>query len=294
MTGAEWVAVITRYLFRSFWVHVTLVTSAEGLQLSARGQTRFCGFRLHHRGRLDLAGQDHSLSNSLAVLLDAMSSADAAQHVALHVCRVEDEFVSVLSLPWGTTPPSVWLRSDSSIGEVIETNRAESSADLSFWLLELWSYLRAPERLLAVVRVSDFSAARSDALLEAVQSGTSSQSVALHVHVVGTSQARRVAERAVHRHRSDVSAQGAVGFRRTARSERALERLREREVLVTSGRALLCVAVYVTVSAVTREELERAIEELERVANLSGLRCDRGRGRQALWYCFALPGGPGW
>ena len=63
---------------------------------------------------------------------------------------------------------------------------------------------------------------------------------------------------------------------------------------MTSGRALLCVAVYVTVTAATRDELERAIEELERVANLSGLRCDRGRGRQALWYCFALPGGPGW
>jgi len=52
--------------------------------------------------------------------------------------------------------------------------------------------------------------------------------------------------------------------------------------------------VFVTVHAVSLGELRARGKELLRSAEESGLRLERGAGRQAPWYCFQLPGGPGW
>ena len=72
------------------------------------------------------------------------------------------------------------------------------------------------------------------------------------------------------------------------------ERLAQRETLVASGRALLRVAVYVSVHAQTKDELRTSLEAVLANAQEAGLRYERGLGRQATWLCQQLPGGPGW
>jgi hypothetical protein len=105
---------------------------------------------------------------------------------------------------------------------------------------------------------------------------------------------RRLAERAVHRHRSDGAASAAAGFRRTARVEHSFARLREREAQVAAGRALLRLAVFVTVRAESLAELTVEVRRVRRALHESGLVAERGRGRQADWFALQLPGGPGW
>ncbi len=148
-----------------------------------------------------------------------------------------------------------------------------------------------------VLRVRDFSAAPDGhALLERLQFASSTLDVVVHVDVVGGARAHRLAARAVHRVGSDDVTSSAAGFRRTAQSARALERLRQRESLVVEGAALLRVAVFVVVRAsVTRSRAPRRdVKAVTRTALEAGLRCELGFGRQALWYCAQLPGAPGW
>jgi uncharacterized metal-binding protein len=52
--------------------------------------------------------------------------------------------------------------------------------------------------------------------------------------------------------------------------------------------------VYVCVRASSQRQLSNAVSEVFRRAHEAGLRCERGLGRQAIWYCHQLPGGPGW
>jgi hypothetical protein len=56
----------------------------------------------------------------------------------------------------------------------------------------------------------------------------------------------------------------------------------------------LRIAVFATVRGNSYDELRASVDEVQRAAHDSGLRCDRGAGRQTEWYCFQLPGGPGW
>ena len=163
------------------------------------------------------------------------------------------------------------------------------------WLLERWSYVRTRDGARAVLRVRDFTAsAPGHAVLGRAQLGSDQICVAVHAAVVSSPRGLRLAERAVHRHRSDGATSTAAGFRRTARIEHSFERLREREAQVAAGRALLCLAVFVTVRAESLSELATEVVQVRRALHESGLRADRGRGRQAEWYCGQLPGGPGW
>jgi hypothetical protein len=146
-----------------------------------------------------------------------------------------------------------------------------------------------------VLRVRDFTAvSHGQALLERLQQSSDQVSLGLHVDVISAQRAHRMAERAVHRTGSDGAAARSVGFRRTARADRSLERLAQREVLVASGRALLRAGVYVCVHAPSRSELDQRVRDVLRRGHESGLRCERGLGRQAAWFCHQLPGGPGW
>lgn len=86
----------------------------------------------------------------------------------------------------------------------------------------------------------------------------------------------------------------AAGFRRSARAERSFQRLAQREGQVASGRALVRLAVYVAVRASTNDELRREVAAVVRATHDAGLRCERGGGRQALWFHYQLPGGLGW
>jgi hypothetical protein len=162
-------------------------------------------------------------------------------------------------------------------------------------MLERWAYVRDDEQVLRVLRVRDFSSVPDGhALLERLQFASPSLDVAVHVDVIEGARAHRLAARAVHRMGSDVVTSQAAGFRRTAQSSRTLERLRLRETLVVEGTALLRVAVYVVIRSNSLSRLRRAVHDVTRCAEESGLRCETGLGRQSVWYCAQLPGAPGW
>ena len=291
LTIGELLLVGLRYLSRSRWTRVTVVGERKALSLRARGQVLVEGFALQHRGRLDLSGHDLQRAQDLATFADALATSDRAAHVSVHVRSNHESAHTLLSLEEGTIPPEGWSESSELLLVVMGLTLAQGS----MWLLERWRYLRSCDGLVRVLRIRDFTAVPDGrALLERLQRSSDHVTVALHFDVVSGCRAQRIAERAVHRLGSDGAASRSVGFRRTARADRSLERLAQREVLVASGRALLRVAVYVSVHATSRGQLNQSVSEVLRRAHEAGLRCERGLGRQSIWYCRQLPGGPGW
>lgn len=289
LTVSGAVAITLTYWCRSRWTWVRCAPVRGALQVRARGDVTVRGFQLHHRGRLDLAGHDVALAQSLAALVDGLATSASSRHVSLHVRKTGDEVATLLALPSSVAPSVGWFANDDLVQDLV------SSGETSTWLLERWRYVRTSLGVVGVLRISDFSAADGGhALLEHLQLDGGDVTVALHFDVIAQSRARRTAERAVHRFANDATATQAAGFRRTARAVRSLERLAQRETLVAQGRALLRLAVYVSVRAPSSDELAARIERVVRRAHESGLRCQRGTGRQAPWYCAQLPGGPGW
>ena len=290
LSVAEWGEVVLRYGARSRWTSVSVDLIDEFAFVRARGDAMVRGFELEHRGRLDLSGRDVALANSLASLVDALASDEGSRHVSVHVRSSDVGVATLLALGEGTPAPEGWRTNNELVSKVSNLAGATSMP-----VLERWGYVRTPHDLVRVWRVSDFSAARRDvALLACLELAPVTTTVALHLDVVAASKAPRLAERAVHRQRSDGALAHATGFRRTARADRSLERVAQRESRVASGRGLARMAVYVSVHGSTLRELERASEVLLRSARESGLRCERGRGRHALWFAYQLPGGLRW
>jgi hypothetical protein len=291
LTVGEVLVVAVRYVSRSRWTQISYIPERAALALRARGDITVQGFSLQHRGRLDLSGHDVVRAHELAAFADALATSDRSVHVSLHVRSSREGANTLLSLGEGTSAPEGWSESKGLLLEIIGLSSDKSST----WLLERWSHLRTTSGLVRVLRVRDFTAVPDGrALLERLQQSSDDVTVALHFDVVSGQRAHRVVERAVHRTGSDGAASRSVGFRRTVRAERSLERLAQREVLVASGRALLRAAVYVRVGATSEPLLRQSVQEVQRRAHDAGLRCERGLGRQALWYCHQLPGGPGW
>lgn len=279
------------FLTRSRWTLLGVVDERGALSLRARGQVRVRGYELRHRGRLDLSGRDLQVAQDLSDFADALATSERTSHVSVHVRSGGQRADTLLALREGTDAPSGWKEND----ELLLLLADLAAGDVPQWLLERWGYVRSLSGLVRVLRIRDFTAVpQGRALLERLQQTGSDVSVALHFDVVAGSRAQRLAGRAVHRGGSDSAASSLVGFRRTARAERSLRRLNEREALVSSGRALLKVAVYVSVRATTRAQLRDSVAHVLRRSHEAGLRCERGLGRQALWLSYQLPGGPGW
>lgn len=291
LTIGEFMLVAVHFLGHSRWTSVTVTAERRSLTVRARGAAVIQGYELAHRGRLDLSGHDIQAAHDLASFADALATSDQSRHVSLHVHSTGDRARTLLSLHEGATPPDGW----NARNELVAVVAGLTPASPSLWLLERWRYVRSPLHVMRVVRICDFTAAPdARALLERLQQSADHVTVALHFDVVAGLRAHRVAARAVHRLGSDAAASHAIGFRRTARADQSLERLRQRETLVSSGKALLRLAVYVTVWATTYDELSESVAGVVRAAHDSGLRCERGVGRQARWYSNQLPGGPGW
>ena len=291
MTVGEWLAVGARFRVRSRWTLVAVDLERGSLTLHAHGRAQLQGYELVHRGRLDLSGHDLQRSQELAAFADAVATSDRSTHLSVHVNTQRERASTLLTLPEGTSPPEGWAESRELLVEVIGV----SATKRSMWLLERWRYLRTSNGLVRVLRVRDFTAvSHGQALLERLQQSSDQVSLGLHIDVISSQRAHRMAERAVRRTGSDSVVARSVGFRRTARADRCLERLAQREVLVASGRALLRVAVYVCVHAPSQSELHQRVSEVLRRGHEAGLRCERGFGRQATWFCHQLPGGPGW
>jgi hypothetical protein len=290
LTVGELVVVALRYAARSRWSKVVVERYAHALQLDARGRVKVRGFELRHRGRLDLCGLDVEGARQLADLADAMAS-QGSRHVSVHVEATSGDAHTLLTLGDDAVAPEGWSDNDGLVLEVAGLSPTKGS----IWLLERWRYLRSPMEVIRVLRVGDFTAVpEGRALLERLQETRAGVTVGLHFDVVARTRAQRLAERAVHRVGSDGAVSRSAGFRRTSRAERSLERLSQREALVASGRALLRLAVYVTVRAGSPDQLRQRVLEVTRRAREAGVRCEGGFGRQAIWYCHQLPGGPGW
>jgi hypothetical protein len=291
LTVAEFSIVVLRYLGRSRWSRVSVEAQPNAVQLEARGRVNVRGFELRHRGRLDLCGLDVQGARDLAAVANALATNQGSAHVSVHVRSSANGAATLLTLSDGASPPDGWSENAELILDVVGLAPTKSS----MWLLERWRYLRSTDEVIRVLRVGDFTAAAEGrALLEGLQQSRAGVTVGLHFEVVARTRAQRIAERAVHRVGSDGAISRAAGFRRTSRAERSLERLSQREVLVASGRALLRLAVYVTVRASSVDQLREGARELTRRAREAGVRCEGGFGRQAIWYCHQLPGGPGW
>jgi hypothetical protein len=290
-TVGEQCAVALRYLLRQHWRTLTLRELGGDVFLWLNGEVAVRGYELAHRGRLDLSGRDVDLAQSLAELADAASASRSGQHLSEHVVHTTRGVTTLLALPVDTPAPDGWVPMNELAIQV-----ATGSFDVtSAHLFERPSYMRTSHHLIRLYRVRDFSfVPPRRALLEQLLRSPVAVDVALHVDVVGGAAAQRAASRAVHRVGSDEVTSRSAGFRRTARSSRNVERLAERERLVASGRALVRVAVYVTVRADTLEELRHRSTQVWRQAHDAGLRLDRGRGLQAAWYRANLPGGLGW
>jgi hypothetical protein len=259
--------------------------------INAHGESTIHGFELQHRGRLDLSGRDQQNALALAEFADALATTDDTRHFSLHVRSSPNGVATLLVAPRDVSPPSGW-RVNGAL--TLDAAGARSGAG-AVWLLERWAYVRDAREVIRVLRVRDFSAVPDGhALLERMQFASPSLDVVVHVDVIGGVRAHRLAARAVHRVGSDDVTSQAAGFRRTAQSSRALERLRQRESLVVEGTALMRIAVFVVIRATSLAQLRRDARAVTRSALESGLRCEPGTGRQAAWYCAQLPGAPGW
>ncbi len=244
------------------------------------------GYALSHRGRLDLSGADLAMARRLAQTLDALATSPGGRHASLHVVSDGEDVATLLCL--AGRAPEGWTRDDELVARVAGVGLADH-----LWLLERLRYVRTTNGVCRVLRVRDFSAAGAP-LLAGLQRRRDSTTLSLHADVLEDARARRRVERLSHAATSNGAAAGAMGFRETSRARRRVARTLEREARVAEGRALVRLAVFVTVRAARLSDLDAAVASVVRTAREAGLVLDRGAGRQARWLSQSLPGGPGW
>ena len=255
LTNGEWLLLAAMYLLRTKWSHVQFSSNKNFIELVTSGRVTFSGYSLIHRGRLDLSGDDGALTNQLKAITSSLALSGVTSHVSLHILCGEEENQTLLCVPAGTFVPPDWKTCPELAALLIG---ALEPVDV----LERWGYTRTKDSLVRVIRLSDFS-----------QASTNS---------------------AVHRISSDSAVTHEAGFRRTAQSERAFKRMRQREILVAQGLPLLRCAVYISICAPNQRELLKRSREVVSIAQDAGLRCQKGFARQAEWFRFQLPGGAGW
>ncbi len=285
-TVATLVATAMAYATRRHWSRRSVVDVGGRVIVEGRDAAELNGFVLDHRGRLDLAGTDHRVAAALARHVEAAAADRVGRRLSVHVRREGPSAATFLVAPAEGGAPPGWHRDDDAVFAAASASRG------STWWLERWRYVRSDGAVACVLRVRDFAGAPPRAaVLAGLQGLDGSTTLSMYLEAVGGERARRLVERAVHRHRSDRAASLAVGFRATARLDRAEERVRRREVEVAAGRALVRLGVYLTVRSDSWPDLRSAREAAVRRATDAGLRVDGGGGRQARWFADQ-PAGP--
>jgi len=288
----QMLATVLRYHSRSRWTLLRIEESpANTLVVHARGTARLASYELAHRGRLDLTGGDDVLALGVMNLANALAREGDGGHLSLHSWSRRQGCTTGLVVPPDSAVSEHWQARATALRESLGLVESDDST----WLLERWNYLRLRDEVMTLYRVSDFTNALSPAsLLRDLQHYGETRDISLHVHVVSSTKAQRLVGRAVHQVRSDDALSTRAGYRRTARSELRHERLRQREVAVARGSALVQLAVYVGVRAASVSALRVARATLARDAQRAGLQLARGHGRQALWFCAQVPGDGSW
>ncbi len=277
---------LVTFALRGRWRRLTVVRVGDRVVVEGRESATVNGFVLRHRGRLDLNGQDHRVAARLTAFVDAAASVDRRDRsFSVHVCRSGTRATTVLVTPPDGTAPAGWDRDDDAVLVAASTPRGTS------WWLERWWYLRTTDQVACVLRLGDLRGAPHDALLAGLEGLGENATLSIQVTAVGGAErARRVAERAVHRQRSDRATTVAAGFRSTARSQLVEARAQRREIDVAAGRALLRMRVYVSLRATSCSALRDARETAMRRARDAGLRLERGGGRQGRWSTDQITG----
>ena len=288
LTNGEWLFLAAMYLLRTKWSRVQFSSNKNIIELVTSGRVTFSGYSLIHRGRLDLSGDDGALTNQLKAITSSLALSGVTSHVSLHILCGEEENQTLLCVPAGTFVPPAWKACPELAALLIG---ALEPVDV----LERWGYTRTKDSLVRVIRLSDFSqASTNNALLERLQTTGQPLDLSIHYDVLPIEKSQKIAARAVHRISSDSAVTHEAGFRRTAQSDRAFKRMRQREILVAQGLPLLRCAVYISICAPNQRELLKRSREVVSIAQDAGLRCQKGFARQAEWFRFQLPGGAGW
>lgn len=286
-TVGELLLTYLRFLVRPGWSELSITRTTEGTVVNADFNSPVAGYQLQHSGRLDLTGEDLDVAASVRELCTALSLASPGAHVSQHVFPTDTGHTTLLCTGLEQPPRGSWIRTDDAIDELLRV-----APQVPVPLLERWSYVRAGEDAVRVARVHDFSAAPSgEAVLQSLQRRCPLVIVALHIDIIGAEKAKKLSARAVHQSSSDASVSQSAGFRRTARSDYALQRLRQREREIAAGESLLKVGLYVVLRARNTSELDQLTSEVREHAGASGLVLDWGTGLQRQWFYQSAPHG---
>lgn len=286
----QWCATQVRYFLRRRIQWISLECDDDALVVDVHGVQRVWCYEFVHRGRLDLSQRDVILASHLSRMVESYAAGGDLVHVALHVETAEalgPRARTCLSVNVAAPVPSEWrARSTAGVPRGLSLGRTA--------IIERRHYVRTPQCVLRTLRVTDFAAGRASAALETLGEYGSGLALSLHAGVVPLSRARRLTARAVHRVGIDAQFARGAGFRWSARDQKGLDALREREEQVAQGAALCQWALYVVVSADSVPELDRRVRETCDASRAAGLRLDLGVGVQGEWFAWQLPGGPGW
>ena len=284
-TVATLLGTAVRYATRSHWSTLHALVADETVTLRHRSAVTFTPSVLDHVGRLDLSGRDRDVVAALTEVAHTMAATSAGGHLALVVEVADHETTTFLctkdrpSLPGWRTGGGAPLRTSSLPIRVVR---------------ERWRYVATADGYLMVARLRGFTPWTDRSPLAPLQLAGVPLTVALHCRVVPQLRAMRMMGRAVHRLGSDATAVTALGFRRSARADVDLARVRAREERVAGGKALLQLAVYVVVDGPTLAAVRRRWDVIRRAYRENGLDVATGVGRQAQWFRWALPGGLEW
>ena len=275
MSIGQWVAVLVRFFYRTRLSPFTV----ERTTLAEEMPT----FELLHRGRMDLSGEDQNCIKVMMEVCDGLSLLNETSHVALYALQRGNERATVLRLPRSFGPAS-------GFQTMTQRDEKDGAKEIS---LERWRYIRSDNAVVRYYQVHDFATSRSESgFMTALLRSGAKCDVAVHIEVLGARRGKQSAERAVHGRESDQLISSRSGYRFTAARARQSERLRERELSVASGRALLRLSVLIEVRGSNLRELRERCAHVEQMSASSGLRLHSGRGRQETWqrayrYCVA-------
>ena len=284
-TMATLFATGTRFGTRSRWSTLRYSLDGDIVTLRHRSAVSTTPVVLDHVGRLDLSGRDHDVVATMKECAQTLAATSSGGHVALIIEVAESETTTYLC---AKDPPSTagWR-----LGSAAPMRARSSEVRV---VRERWRHLATVEGYAMTVRLRGFTPWTDRSPLAPMQLAGVPLTLALHCQVVPHLRAIRMTGRAVHRYSSDATAVSALGFRRSARSDMDLARVRAREERVASGHALMQVAVYVVIEAATVSQLRSHWDVVRGVCRENGLDVATGVGRQAQWFRWAQPGGLEW
>lgn len=268
-----------QFVVRSKWT--TLVVRDGAIAASEQ----WWAGELEHRGRLDLSGRDAIIMNQVSELLSAMAATPTGGHLTIQVV-IDDSATRTLLTGTSGALPVGWRPVAKSAPLAVTTGTRE--------VREQWSSVSTVDGSFATLRVTAFAPNTVGALLEPLQRVVMASIVSVHLAVVPSARALRITGRAVHRTGVDAAAAGAMGFRRSARSDHQFERLHRREILVAQGAPLVQLAVYLTICGHAPSAVNQAVRATVRQLRDAGIVVSRGHGRQAQYFRWSLPGGASW